>query len=120
MPKLEVAVMEPKYQQNLGYIARVCKNFGIRDLVLINPRCNHTGREAVKYSKHAVDLLRGAKIIKGIKRLDSDFLIGTTGIWHKSNASYYNIYSLETLSGLVKSSWQGRMLHCFLGGMTQG
>ncbi|MGA2800019.1 MAG: RNA methyltransferase [Candidatus Micrarchaeaceae archaeon] len=108
MLRLEVAVMEPKYQQNLGYIARVCKNFGIEELVLINPRCNHRGREAVKYSKHAADLLRSAKIIKGIKGLDSDLLIGTTGIWHKSNASYYNIYSLSRLSGLVRRALSAR------------
>lgn len=104
MAKLEVAVMEPKYQQNLGYIARVCRNFGVDRLALINPRCNHKGKEAIKYSKHAADTLRKAKVLKRIKDLDSDFLIGTTGIWHKTNASYYNVYSLERLSRLAKKA----------------
>ncbi len=104
MAKLSVAVMEPKYQQNLGYIARVCRNFGISDLVLINPRCDYRGKEAVKYSKHAVDLLRNAKVVKGVGKLDSDFIIGTTGIWHKTNASYYNVYGPESLSELAKRS----------------
>ena len=63
---LKVAVMEPKYQQNLGYIARVCRNFGVDTLVLINPRCDHKGKEAIKYSKHAADILKGARVLKRI------------------------------------------------------
>ncbi len=94
--------MEPKYQQNLGYIARVSKNFGVERLVLINPRCNYNGREAIKYSKHARELLENAKIVKRLDGLKDDLLIGTTGIWHKTNASYYNIYDLDSLSRIVK------------------
>jgi tRNA/rRNA methyltransferase len=102
MYRLEVAVMEPKYQQNLGYIARVSKNFGVRKLVLIAPRCNHNGKQAIKYSKHASDMLKNATILKRLKDLKSDFLIGTTGIWHKTNASYYNIYNVGEIARLAK------------------
>ncbi len=35
--RMEVAVMEPLYQINLGYIARTMKNFGLSKLYLINP-----------------------------------------------------------------------------------
>lgn len=116
MSRIKVAVMEPKYQQNLGYIARVCKNFGVDRLVLIRPRCNCRGMAAVKYSKHAVDVLRNAKVLDSINRLHSDFLIGTTGIWHKTNASYYNVYSLESLSGPVKRALSmGRDVTLLLG-----
>jgi tRNA/rRNA methyltransferase len=99
---LEVAVMEPKYQQNLGYISRVSKNFGIEKLIIINPRCNYKGREAIKYSKHARELLEKATILDSIKDIDADLIIGTTGIWHKTNASYYNVYGLEKLSKFAK------------------
>jgi TrmH family RNA methyltransferase len=99
---LEVAVMEPKYQQNLGYISRVSKNFGIERLIIINPRCNYRGKEAIKYSKHARELLEKAKILGSMKELDADFIIGTTGIWHKTNASYYNVYGIDKIPGFVK------------------
>lgn len=94
--------MEPKYQINLGYIARVSKNFGVERIFLINPRCNHKGKEAIKYSKHAKDLLLNAKICKSIKELGAGLLIGTTGIWHKTDSSFYNLYGLEKIKEMSK------------------
>lgn len=102
MTNIEVAVMEPKYQVNLGYIARVSKNFGVKKLLLINPRCNYKGKNAIKYSKHAKELLQKAAVRKSIKALDSGFIIGTTGIWHKTGESFYNVYNINDISRLVK------------------
>ena len=102
MKEIEVAVMEPKYQINLGYIARVSKNFGIEKLILINPRCNYKGKEAIKYSKHAVSLLKNARVYKNIKDLDAGLIIGTTGIWHKTRDSFYNLYDLKSMKNLVR------------------
>lgn len=102
MARIEVAVMEPKYQVNLGYIARVSKNFGVERLTLINPRCNYKGKEAIKYSKHAAELLRKARTCKGIGAIGSDFIIGTTGIWHKTGDAFYNVYSLKDMAMLAK------------------
>jgi tRNA/rRNA methyltransferase len=114
--EIEVAVMEPKYQVNLGYIARVSKNFGIKKLFLINPRCRHRGKEAIKYSKHAVDLLRKAKICKSIKGIGSGFVIGTTGIWHKTGESFYNTYSIENVGRMAeRASKSGRKTIVLLG-----
>ena len=101
MPKIEVAVMEPKYQVNLGYIARVSKNFDVHKLLLINPRCNYKGKNAIKYSKHAHELLEKAKICKSIKQIDKGLIIGTTGIWHKTGESFYNIYKLDEIKSMV-------------------
>jgi len=99
---IEVAVMEPKYQVNLGHIARVSKNFGIKRLILINPRCNHKGKEAIKYSKHAKELLQNTRTCKSIDQLENCFIIGTTGIWHKTADSFYNLYDLDKVRRLTK------------------
>ncbi len=116
MPKIEVAVMEPKYQQNLGYIARVSKNFGVEKLILINPRCSYKGKEAIKYSKHASDLLRSATICKNINQLKGDFLIGTTGIWHKTGESFYNIYNMAGISKMSnRARHSGKRITVLLG-----
>lgn len=101
MDGIEVAIMEPKYQINLGYIARISKNFGVKRLLLINPRCNHLGKEAIKYSKHARDLLEGARVCKSIKQIDNGFVIGTTGIWHKTGNAFYNIYGLDEVGEMA-------------------
>jgi TrmH family RNA methyltransferase len=104
MGEIEVAIMEPKYQINLGYIARISKNFGIRKLFLLNPRCNSKGNEAIKYSKHAKELLQSAKICKSLKEFDDRLIIGTTGIWHKTDSSFYNLYKFESIRKMIKRS----------------
>lgn len=114
--EIEVAVMEPKYQINLGYIARVSKNFGVRKLFLVNPRCRHTGKQAIKYSKHARELLQKARICNSISDLDHGFIIGTTGIWHKTGESFYNVYTLEEAGKMaLRAGTSGRKVTVLLG-----
>lgn len=104
---IEVAVMGPKYQINLGHIARVSKNFGVKKLLLINPRCNYKGKLAIKYSKHARDLLENARVSGGIRR-ENAFVIGTTGIWHKTGNAFYNIYSINEVAAMAKRAVSSR------------
>lgn len=92
--EIKVILVEPRYQINLGYIARVLKNFGINEMNLVNPRCKYNGKEAIKYSKHAVDVLDGARIYSSIKAAvrGCDTVVGTTGLWYKSDKSFFNVY----------------------------
>ncbi len=115
--RLEVAVMEPLYQINLGYIARTMKNFGLSKLYLINPRCNHLGKQAIQYSKHAREILESAKICKGTGQIGADaLLIGTTGVWRKASSSLRNVYSLKAASRFVqRNSRAGRRIVLLLG-----
>ena len=115
--RIEVAVMEPLYQINLGYIARVMKNFGLSRLYLINPRCNHLGRQAVQYSKHAREILENASICKDVGQVgDGALLVGTTGIWRKASSALRNVYSLKEASGFVKRNAKaGRRIVLLLG-----
>jgi tRNA/rRNA methyltransferase len=114
---MEVAVMAPLYQINLGYIARTMKNFGLSKLYLINPRCNHLGKQAIQYSKHAREILENAKVCKGLQQLgDGVLLIGTTGMWRKGSSSLRNVYSLKEASRFVqRSSRSGRRIVLLLG-----
>ena len=47
---------------NLGAIARVLKNFDIKELYLINPECSPLDQEARNRAKHAQDILESIKI----------------------------------------------------------
>lgn len=108
--EVRIAIVEPKYQVNLGYIARVAKNFGIGQLYLINPRCNWKGKQAIKYSKHAHELLEGAKVCKSIGAASRGFLVlGTTGIWRKAQNSFNNAYTLDRISGMIKKNRSGKV-----------
>ena len=96
MLKTVVVVVEPEYQINMGHIARTAKNFWVPELRLVNPKCKYNGKRALQYSKHAHELIENAKIYRSMEAATKGMLcIGTTGIWHKTNASFYNVYGME-------------------------
>ena len=101
---IKVAFIEPRYQINLGYEARVLKNFEIRRMYLINPKCKFNGKNAIKYSKHASDLIKNAAILKDLKSVTrNSFVVGTTALWRKSRKHFDNVMTLpdfeEYISG---------------------
>lgn len=75
---LKLVIVGIQNEGNLGAIARVMKNFGVKDLILIDPKCNHKSDEAISRAKHAKDILKKAKV-KDFGHLKKfDFVIGTT------------------------------------------
>ncbi len=79
--ELKIFVIEPKYQLNVGYIARVAKNFGIKKLYFVRPRADIRGKKALRFSKHASELLLNATLCKDLDAASgADLVIGTTGI----------------------------------------
>ncbi len=104
MQNPRVVLVEPLYQINLGYIARVASNFGIKKLYLVRPRCRHNGKDAIKYSKHAYSLLREAKLCRSIDEATRgcDIVVGTTGLWRKSSDSFFNAYAVQKSKRFLK------------------
>ncbi len=80
MASFSVVLVEPKYEGNVGSVARVMKNFGFSELVLVNP-CE-LGLEAKKMSSHAQDILKNAKVLEKFDDLldEYDFLVATSAI----------------------------------------
>ena len=74
-----VALIEPQYPINVGHIARLMKNFGLKSLYFVRPNFDKT--EAAKYSTHGNDVLVAAKTVT-LRQLRNrfDVLIGTTAI----------------------------------------
>lgn len=95
--QVKVIILEPKYQVNLGYIARTAKNFGVKRLFIVNPRAKLTGEKARMYAKHAYELLENAKIYKSLEDAtkDCNLIVGTTGIKEKAKANFRRIYFAE-------------------------
>jgi tRNA/rRNA methyltransferase len=77
---ITVILVEPEHSGNVGAIARVMANFNLKNLVLINPKCNHLDEEAQGRSKHARDVLKKAKIMDFSCLKDFDYVIGTSAI----------------------------------------
>ncbi len=80
MPDFSVILLEPKYQGNIGAVARAMKNFGFKNLILINPP--EIGGEARAMSMHGRDVLENATCLNSFNELKErfDFLVATTAI----------------------------------------
>jgi TrmH family RNA methyltransferase len=83
MPDIDIVLIEPMYEGNVGFAARAMKNFGFSRLVLVDP-CP-LGGKARACASHAEDVLDAAQV----STLDevharSDMVIATTGALSKS------------------------------------
>ena len=76
---LSIVLIEPSTPGNIGFIARAMKNFGLKDLILINPKCE-LKKEAIWYAKHAKDIIKKSKTKPFSYLKKFDYLIGTTAI----------------------------------------
>jgi tRNA/rRNA methyltransferase len=57
---LKIILVEPAGALNVGSVARVMKNMGLRRLILVNPQCDYLGEEARRMAVHGVELLESA------------------------------------------------------------
>jgi tRNA/rRNA methyltransferase len=60
---IRIVLVEPAGALNVGSIARVMKNMGLTQLVIVNPQCEVAGEEATRMAVHAIDLLCAARIV---------------------------------------------------------
>ncbi|MFN3384421.1 MAG: RNA methyltransferase [Archaeoglobaceae archaeon] len=76
---IHVVLVELKIPENIGFVARVMKNFGYEKLYLY--KCNLT-QDSFKTSANARDLLEKAEVVEDLYTFLSKFnlIVGTTGI----------------------------------------
>jgi len=91
VPTIRVVLVEPKNEGNIGAVARAMKNFGVAELVLVNP-CT-IGAEARKRAMRAVDVLDAARTVADLERAlkDTDLVVGTSGIDTESEKRFARI-----------------------------
>ncbi|MBM3982232.1 MAG: RNA methyltransferase [Planctomycetes bacterium] len=58
-----VVLVRPHYAGNLGATARVMRNFGLSDLVLVAPYCFTTDLEARRMATHGLSVLDSARVV---------------------------------------------------------
>ena len=75
---ISVILVEPETPGNIGAVARVMANFGFKELLLINPKCNYMSSEAIARSKHAKNILEKAKVIDFSFLKKFHTIVGTT------------------------------------------
>jgi tRNA/rRNA methyltransferase len=94
--RLKIIIVDPKYQMNAGYIARVARNFGVKKLFFVKPRANLSGQKAIMFSKHGVDLLKHSTVYDGFDQATAgcDLVLGTTGRWRSRESVNEHEYTL--------------------------
>ena len=66
LASVRIVLVEPAGPLNVGAVARVMKNMGLRTLVLVNPQCDPLGVEARQMAVHGVDILEAAQQVATI------------------------------------------------------
>ncbi len=93
MPSLtfRVVLVEPLYSGNVGSVARVMKNFGFCELVLLNP-CE-LDMPARVMSVHAFDIIENARIELSFKDAlaGSNIIVGMTGLHGKTDNKHFRM-----------------------------
>jgi tRNA/rRNA methyltransferase len=76
-----VVLVRTHYPGNLGATARIMCNFGLRDLVLVNPVADVNDRNARRMSTHGEHILDNARVVDDLGAAVSDcaVVIGTSG-----------------------------------------
>ncbi len=93
---INIILLRPENSGNIGAIARAMANFDLKNLILVNPKVNHLSQEARNRAKHAQDILKKAKVLKKIPKMD--LLVATTAI----TGTKYNPRSPLTPSQLAE------------------
>ncbi len=114
--RFRVVLVEPEYGLNVGAVARAMKNFGFSDLAIVSPKCDPLGFDAIKYSKHAREILERAKTFHSLSKAISGcrFSVGTTGVlyrhWHET---FRTPISLRDLKAKLQRGQMGKIALVF-------
>lgn len=114
--RFRIVLVEPEYELNVGAVARAMKNFGFSELVFVRPKCNPKGFDAVKYAKHAKDVLEHAKTVRSLSAATKGckFSVGTTGILYRHwNETFRTPMKLGDLRKKIAEAKEGRMALVF-------
>ncbi|WP_341730673.1 RNA methyltransferase [Microcoleus sp. EPA2] len=63
---IRIILVEPAGPLNVGSVARVLKNMGLHQLVLVNPQCDYLGAEARLMAVRAADILENARVVESL------------------------------------------------------
>jgi len=95
--KVYFILVRPQMGENIGSVARAIKNFNIKYLRIVNPRCNWPNQKALATSVGAKDILKSAKIYNSIEKAigDLDIIFASTSRIRKVNKKIISILDFK-------------------------
>ncbi len=91
-------LVRPQMGENIGSVARAIKNFNIKYLRIVNPRCNWPSKKALATSVAAKDILKSTKIYDSVEKSikDLDIIFASSSRIRKVNKKVIPISNLKT------------------------
>src|SRR5437763_11425298 len=82
LTRCRVVLVRPHYAGNLGSTARVMRNFGLAELVLVAPYASVNDLEARRMATHGLPVLDAARVVPelGDALADCVFALATSGL----------------------------------------
>jgi tRNA/rRNA methyltransferase len=82
LSRCRVVLVRPHYPGNLGATARVMRNFGLTDLVLVDPVASVNDLEARRMATHGLAVLDAARVVPELADALADrvFTLATSGL----------------------------------------
>ena len=90
-------LVRPQIGENIGSVARAIKNFNIKNLRIVNPRCNWPNQKAQATSVGAKDILKSVIVFKSVKESigDLDIIFASSSRIRKINKKIISISNLK-------------------------
>ena len=90
-------LVRPQMGENIGSVARAIKNFDIKHLRIVNPRCHWPNQKALATSVGAKDILNSTKVYNSIEKSigDLDIIFASTSRIRSINKKTISILDLK-------------------------
>jgi len=90
-------LVRPQMGENIGSVARAIKNFSIKYLRIVNPRCNWPNEKAIATSVGAKDILKSAKVYNSVENAigDLDIIFASSSRIRKVNKKILPVFNLK-------------------------
>ena len=90
-------LVRPQMGENIGSVARALKNFNIKKLRIVNPRCSWPNQKALATSVGAKDVLKSSKIYNSIEKSigELDIVFASTSRIRKVNKKIISIFDIK-------------------------
>ena len=104
LENIHFILVRPQMGENIGSVARAIKNFNIKHLRIVNPRCHWPNQRALATSVGAKDILKSTKIYNSIEKTigDLDIIFASTSRIRKIIKSIFSIFDLKKKVGKKK------------------
>ena len=90
-------LVRPQMGENIGSVARAIKNFNIKYLRIVNPRCNWPNQKALATSVGAKDILKSVKIFDSVEKSieDLDIILASSSRVRRVNKKIISVSDIK-------------------------